>query len=220
MNPATLPTSAAGARELAGTWLGHLPTDRRGLPVPYVNRWGPETARATRVSWDPHARRPAIFQDDVDGGDPDFTRQHMGRAREAVLTGLCQVCGRPVPWPRRQVVLSGVSTETVWIADLQRDVVVVNEPWLDARCAAIATLMCPALIRRDHNDDLYVVPVPREQDARLVMSVGTVDLDKLAGLDDVHPDHLTRLRAALARGPVTMWAKILLLNHYVARADC
>ena len=32
-------------------WLSHLRTDRRGLPVPWVNRWGPEVQLACSRGW-------------------------------------------------------------------------------------------------------------------------------------------------------------------------
>ena len=205
------PATAKAARDLAGTWLAHLPRDTRGLPVPWVNRWGAETVATTRVAHDRYAGRPAVFHDDH-GDVPDFTRQNIGRQRQAVFAGLCQVCGRPCPWPRRNLVVSGISCETIRVQDLGERVA-IHEPWLDDRCAAIAALLCPALIRRRHDDDLHLVPVRSPREVQTVVSVGYLDPVELvdAGAD---PDAAARL-AATAGGQVGMWAKLILLHHTI-----
>lgn len=205
--------AARRARELAHTWLAELPRDPRGLPIPWINRWGAETAAAARVSWDRHIERPAVFHDDH-GDTVDFTRQNYGREREAMVTGLCQVCGRFTPWSRRNLVLSAHTVEQVDLGG-GRIVPAVNEPWLDDRCAFIATTLCPALIRRAHDEDLNVVPVRSPREVELIVSVGALDFDALADKQAAHPDHLARLRAAAQRGPLGMWVKAVLLNHQI-----
>lgn len=35
-------------------WLGHLPTDRRGLPVPWINAWGDQDPSRASIVWDRH----------------------------------------------------------------------------------------------------------------------------------------------------------------------
>lgn len=180
-------------------WLSHLRRDRRGLAVPYVNLWGEETPDRIHVAHDPNVGQRAAFLDDADAEVPDFTRQNMGRQRRCMALGLCQVCERPVPWSRRNVVISGVSVEWVPVAGQIRPV--IFEPWLDDRCAEIATRWCPALIRRHHGDDLTVLPV-RQGDVQLVVSTGWVE-----GQPDTRTDM------------VAMWVKVALLRHNIVRGE-
>lgn len=210
-------SDAATARALAGSWLGHLRRDRRGLPIPWVNRWGGETIAATRVAYDAHVGRIAVFHDDH-GDIPDYTRQNMGRQRQAVMGGLCQVCGRPCPWSRRNLVVSSVSVNQVSIDNAGgRRAVAVHEPWLDDRCAQIATGLCPALIRRAHDDDMHIVAVRSRREVDVIVSVGYLDP---VGLDDDGRDPYGAERlAAHHRTPVAMWAKIVLLNQPVTMRD-
>lgn len=174
--------------------LAHLRTDRRGLPVPYVNAWGVEDVTRFRIARDYHVHgMPALFMDDDPDGAPDFTRQNIARQRECMATDTCQVCGRYAPLEARVLVVATISVQAVDVPDLGR-CAVITEPWLDRECAAFAVQKCPALIRRRHDEDLTVVPVagrPR----RIILSRGYVD---------------GPLREeSLARQPV-MWAKVLL----------
>ena len=120
-------------------WLAHLRTDRRGLPVPYVNVWGDEARLPVRVEHDVNVRARAVFTDDSGQTVPDFTRQCMQRQRECVVQGLCQVCARPVPWSRRFLVVSSISVEQIELPGGQAPV--VTEPWLCGWCAGIACLL-------------------------------------------------------------------------------
>lgn len=159
-------------RPLFDPWLAHLRRDRRGLPVPYINLWGEQTLDNTRVAYCPHADRAAEFVDDV-GDIPNFVKQAPQRQRECMVAGLCQVCARPVPWSRRNLVVSGMSVDFVDVAGRRR--ALVSEPWLDDRCARIATNWCPALIRRCRTEDLAVIAVRSKRDVRLVVSEGCID---------------------------------------------
>jgi hypothetical protein len=154
--------------------LAHLRTDRRGIPVPYVNLWGEEDPARLRIAHDPHVGRPGVFLDDADQTVPDFTRQHMGRQRECMAAGLCQVCGRPVPWSRRFLVVAPMSTERIELGG-RKDVPVVYEPWLDERCAQFATTRCPALIRRREDEDFHLVPATSRRQVVLVVSTGWLE---------------------------------------------
>lgn len=181
-------------------WLTHLRTDRRGLPVPYVNAWGLQDPARIRIGFDHHARRPGLFEDDDDhDGGPDFTRQNMQRQRECVLAGLCQVCARPVPWSRRRLVIAALSVQTIHLQG--RAVPVVTEPWLCPRCAQFAVATCPALIRRSRGEQLVVVEVASATAVRIVLSTGWVEGSPCAA-ESLHTQ------------PV-MWAKIALLEVQV-----
>lgn len=154
-------------------WLSHLRTDRRGLPVPYVNVWGDEASLPVRLEYDVNVRARAVFTDDAGQSVPDFTRQCMQRQRECMVQGLCQVCARPVPWSSRFLVVSSISVEQIELKGGRAPVVI--EPWLCARCAHIATRRCPALIRRTTADDLHLIPVTSKRQVKLISSVGWVE---------------------------------------------
>jgi hypothetical protein len=156
-------------------WLGHLQVDSRGIPVPWVNRWGVEDVDRLQIAYDPHVRRLAVFERDADGAVPDFTRQHMGRQREAMIVGLCQVCGRSVPWAGRLLVASVGTESLVDFGATLGPRLVIGEPWLDHRCAEFALTRCPALIRRRRDEQIRVLAATDETAIAYDMTVGSVD---------------------------------------------
>jgi hypothetical protein len=162
--------------DAADRWLPHLRRDRRGLPIPYINLWGPQTVDNTRVAYDQHIGRDAVFVDDV-GDVPDFTKQCPQRQRECMVDGLCQVCHRSVPWSRRYLVVASMSVEFVSIKGTwpQGPRPVIFEPWLDQRCLDIALGLCPALIRRQREGQLTVHPVRSPRDVNLALSTGWIE---------------------------------------------
>lgn len=181
-------------------WLDHLRRDRRGLPVPFINAWGAETRETTRVAYDPLVGGVALFLDDH-GDEPDFTRQNPQRQRRCWVEGLCQVCGKGVPWSRRNLVVAALSVKWSYVDSLRREVPVVAEPWLCDRCCAIAVGWCPALIRRSREEQLQVVPVRSAREVLPIASVGRVDYYPEAG------------------GKVVLWSKVQLLTLDVVRAE-
>ena len=160
----------------APDWLSHLRTDQRGRPVPFVNRWG-KTEDPTRVGiqFDPLVGGDAAFYFDAGETEPDFTSQSMQRQRRCMLLGECQVCGRPVPWRRRRLVISSVSVGVVQSRGPRQGAVTVNEPWLDERCAKFAMRYCPALIRRGQDEDLSLIEVTSKHDVELIVKVASID---------------------------------------------
>jgi hypothetical protein len=153
-------------------WLDHLQKDHRGLPVPYVNAWGPQVPD---VRPDDHVEgRLALFNVDDFNGAPDFTRQSAQRQRQCMVEGLCQVCGLGVPWQARYLVVSSVSVAFVALPG-RPPVPLVSEPWLCGRCAKIATRWCPALLRRRDTSDLMVHRIESPADVTVRMSTGRVD---------------------------------------------
>lgn len=155
-------------------FLSHLRTDRRGIPVPYVNRWGlTEEVERIEIQHDRNIGQYGVFYRDDDLDVPDFTTQNAGRQRECMAQGLCQVCARFVPWSRRFLVVAALSVERIKLA--RRDVVVVTEPWLDQRCAEFALEKCPALIRRTREEQLTLVPITSKRQVRLIVSQGWVE---------------------------------------------
>lgn len=179
------------------TWvparLNHLRRDRRGLPVPFVNAWGaPDQVSLYAVRYDSTAGGEALFRDDDRELAPDFLHQSPQRQRWCTYHGWCQVCGRPVPWSRRFLVLSSISLTVITVAGRER--VAVTEPWLCEQDARLAIQHCPGLIRRQHDDDLRMVQV-RRQDVELASSSGWVE-GPLAEYTRTHP--------------VVMWLKMML----------
>jgi hypothetical protein len=164
------------------------------LPVPYVNLWGDEDVSTMRVEFDRNVGMDGLVFDDV-GDTPNFLKQSPARQREVTVQGLCQVCRRPIPWSRRNLVVSDMSVDVVEVAGRKRPV--VTEPWLDDRCAEIATRWCPGLIRRTRDERLTVVRVTSQRQVQLVVSNGWVE----GALEEQ-----TRAR------PVAMWVKLALLH--------
>jgi hypothetical protein len=72
-----------------------------------------------------------------------------------------------------------------------------NGPWLDDRCAEIATKWCPALIRRRREEQLTVVRVRSQREAQMVVSKGWID---------------GPLEEETRRDPAAMWVKVALLK--------
>ncbi len=155
-------------------WLGHLRTDRKGRPVPFINRWGDEDTTRLSIRWDHNVGMPAVFHDDSRETEPDFFHQDMARQRQCMAQGLCQVCGRPVPWRRRLLVVSSMSTDVVDVNGLGPRVV-IHEPWLDVRCAEFALTVCPGLLRRKTADDLSLIATDEPEQARLTVSRGWIE---------------------------------------------
>lgn len=182
-----MPDIPAHLRHLA-TW--------RGLPVPFINRVGrTERPEDWTIRFDRTLKEVAAFLADEPDGPPDFTKQCIQRQREVTLAGLCQVCARPVDWPDRALVVSSLSVERVDVDG--RHVAVVIEPWLCPDCADFAVNVCPALIRRNRDDDLHVIQVTSPQHCQLVLSRGWID---------------GPYEQATRANPVAMWVKILLLD--------
>lgn len=176
-------------------FLSHLRTDRRGLPVPHINRWGPERIEAVTIEIDRNIGGAALFLHDDDQTEPDFLRQSFQRQRECMTQGLCQVCARRVPWSRRFLVLSDMSVENITLGAKQTPA--VTEPWLDERCARFALEHCPALIRRSRDENLTLMPITSKRQVRFAMSRGYAD-GPLEGV-------------SRQMQPV-MWVKLLLLG--------
>jgi len=172
--------------------------------VPYVNLWGEEDLTRVRIAYDRHTDSEALFLDDDDQEIPDFTRQNMGRQRECMVDGLCQVCHRQVPWSRRFVVVSGMSVQPINVPKFG-DVVVIHEPWLCQRCAQFAIEVCPALIRRSREDELKLIQVSSQMDVSIVVSRGWIEGPLEEETKRVQPAMwckilLTRTRLEIGRG--------------------
>lgn len=176
--------------------LRHLRTDRRGLPVPYVNRWGlTEDVDKVAVRYDVVIRQAAVFYtEDPAETVPDFTRQCFQRQRECMWRRLCQVCARRLDWGETLLPLSTISVRTVMVGRSQ--VPVVTEPWLCPDDAAFAVSTCPALIRRRTADDLVLVQITAEEQVQMVVSRGYVD---------------GPYKQSTKNRPVAMWCKAHLL---------
>lgn len=183
-------------------FLTHLRTDAKGRPVPYINRWGPEDVRRLRIDDDPNIGKiPAFFDDDMHELVPDFTAQNMQRQRECMAVGLCQVCGRPLPWSRRFLPVSSISVDQIEVQG--RPAVALTEPWLDERCGTFATKVCPGLLRRKSADDLQLVEVTSKRQCVLTISTGWMEgpLEQRSKL--IQP---------------AMWAKVILLEPVIKLA--
>jgi hypothetical protein len=184
--------------------LARLRVDRRGLPVPWLNQWGPsdgpEAASRFRIAYDRHVGRQALFLDDLPDSEPDFTKQNYARQRQAMVEGLCQVCGRPVPWSRRRLVVADMSTNVHHVTGLGL-AVLIHEPWLDQRCAELATNVCPALIRRGRDEQMTMIDVTSRRAVVLTTSNGVVDGPLAAQSARIRPVMWVKVAVAVASLP-------------------
>lgn len=155
------------------THLQHLRTDRRGLPVPYINRWGPERVEALAIRHDPWVNMLGLYFDDADQTEPDFTAQNQQRQRECMIRGLCQVCAVALSWSSRYLVVADLSVDHITIRG--EIYAALTEPWLCVDCAMFATRVCPALIRRRHGEHLQLVHITSRDQVQLVVSTGWVE---------------------------------------------
>lgn len=177
-------------------WLAHLRRDRRGLPVPFINMWGEQTIANTRVAHDPLVGMRATFvDDDAEGLEPNFLKQNPQRQQECMILGGCQVCGKPVPWSRRNLVISSLAIDFVREDGVNK--ALIYEPWLCDRCCDIAVNWCPALIRRRRDEQLIVHRVTSKRECVFRVATGCID---------------GPLRAETQADPVAMMVKIQLLN--------
>lgn len=171
--------------------LGHLRRDRRELPVPYVNAWGPEKEELLFIQHDIHVNHRAVFREEEPHAEPDFTRQDMGRQRRCIALGLCQVCGEDTGWPKLAIVgvdqRKAIMGDAVWL--------MIGEPFLCPPCAEFALTACPALIRRRLASEVSLVIVDGQHQFTRDLSTGYVD---------------GPLEAETRADPVAMWGSIML----------
>ncbi|WP_276200647.1 hypothetical protein [Chelatococcus sp. XZ-Ab1] len=118
------------------------------VPVPYTASWSAEegTTHVAPCRW--ASGRPALCQAVARGeGKPLFGKPHAQRQRQAIVDGLCDLCGRPLK-NCTKVSLSHARTHANGahgLANLQ------VEPLLHRECAATSARLCPSL-RRDLRD--------------------------------------------------------------------
>lgn len=158
------------------THLEHLDT-WRGLPVPTINlRDHGDEPTPDRWHLVDHPYRPgvkAFAVDDVPGAPPNFKAKALQRQRAAVEEGRCQVCWLYLDWPDRRLAVHGGDLERPQVDD--RRALVVTEPWLCPNCAEFARDTCPALIRANTKDQLFILEGLTPRTTRLVESRGWCD---------------------------------------------
>lgn len=112
-------------------------------PVPYTSAWSAE--ESFYVGRCPHARRTAICQAvQPGGGKPIFGKPHSQRQREAIIDGLCDICGRTLK-NRTKVSLSHADINA---KGARGPCIMQVEPLLHRECAAQSLAFCPSL-RKD-----------------------------------------------------------------------
>lgn len=153
--------------------LRHLRIDHRGIPVPYINQWGPQDPNRIRIRFDANVNGPGLFVDETDQTVPDFKRQCMQRQRECMTRGLCQVCSVPVPWPDRRLILAKSTVQILHVEGLP--FLTVTEPWLCPPCARFALTRCPALIRQASTSGLELIDVTDPSMCAQLLAKGWVE---------------------------------------------
>lgn len=130
--------------------LKRLPTDRRGLPVPWIAAWSSEHWAVAR--FDPLVSRQALFTAGRHGrGTPCFDVMNEPRQREAVMRGWCQVCRARLARDRRTGIITGylpASTLAEGVAHTDDGTPVTAEPLLCGLCATYVVDHCCVLAKR------------------------------------------------------------------------
>jgi hypothetical protein len=180
--------------------LSNRPTDRRGLPVPYINIWGNvDKPGSWELRHDRNVHQRAAFYVDDMTAPPDFTKQSPQRQREIVVNGMCQVCARELGNGERWLALSPISVQTIEVRGIGPHAA-ISEPWLCADCCTFAVDTCPALIRRAHNEELIKVQLPADLPFSVTIGKGWIE---------------GRWELATKREPCAMFARILLSPQVV-----
>ena len=136
-----------------------------GVPVPYTVSWTAE--ERLFVAYCRWAEGAALSQDVARGvGKPCFGKPHSQRQREAIVDGLCDLCGRPLA-VRTKVSLSHArpSPKAFRMGDILQ-----AEPLLHRECAARCLHHCPSLKRDIHTGSLRVRQVKRYDVQVAIMS--------------------------------------------------
>jgi hypothetical protein len=114
------------------------------IPVPWTASWSDEEDFYVAPCRFAHGHL-AICQKEAQGqGEPMFGKPHSQRQRQAIVEGLCDLCGLPLKGRTRVSLSHAMPRQN---AATSMDVLQV-EPLLHRRCAAISMQFCPAL-RRD-----------------------------------------------------------------------
>jgi hypothetical protein len=129
-----------------------------GVPVPFTVAWTGE--ERTFIAICPHARKPAICQEIAPGsGKPTFGAPHFVRQRQAIIDGLCDICGLSLR-NRTKVSLSHAKLRA---NGADGAAILQVEPLLHKECAALSLRHCPSLKRDIRNGTLFVRQVTKER---------------------------------------------------------
>lgn len=128
-----------------------------GVPVPNTASWTAEEAftvgRCCFADW-----RLSILQTEAHGqGKPQFGKPHSQRQRQAIVEGLCDLCGRALA-ARTKVSLSHARVRH---NGAEGPAILQVEPLLHRECAATSMRHCPSLKRDIAGGSLMVRQVTR-----------------------------------------------------------
>lgn len=141
------------------------------VPVPYTVMWSNE--EAMHLDRCPHAEARLAVCNAVAAGEgrPVFGKPHMQRQREAIVEGLCDLCGKPLKG-RTKVSLSHASARI----GAEGLCVMQVEPLLHKECAAASMKHCPSLKRDIRHGSLFVRQVNRYR-VQLAMLTGAATVE-------------------------------------------
>lgn len=145
-----------------------------GVPVPNTASWSAE--ERLFIGRCPHAGdRPAICQDAAQGdGKPLFGKPHANRQREAIVRGLCDLCGKSLD-ARTKVSLSHAKIRLNG-ARVGEPTVMAVEPLLHRECAIISMRHCPSL-RRDVREGALMVRQVTKYEVQIALMTSEYGLE-------------------------------------------
>lgn len=186
------------------------PQDSRGRVIPWVAAWSSETWG--KSLFEPGLGRNALFTMGRQGrGKPVFGVLNEPRQRDAMLVGICQVCGTRI-----------LERDQRFVADpapgrIQgREGIVVTEPWAHGYCMAYALEHCPAL--RDTTE--VIVPIDFQLIAQIIDPT-KAPAKKASRFDPVSAARMETLRSEVKRhNGLVGYIRLHIIEHRsIDRAD-
>lgn len=121
------------------------------IQVPYTTMWSGEDK--LWVGTCPLTGEVSVLQNsNIGAGKPVFAKPHMNRQREAVIKGLCDICGKPLK-NKTKVSLSDARPRINAFEPLD---VLQFEPLVHKHCAQIAIEQCPHLQAKLKSGETFI----------------------------------------------------------------
>lgn len=111
------------------------------VPVPWVALWSAEAGTASIGRLSPSDPTPALFERQVEEGEPRFGEMSWTRQRRAVLEGRCQVCAGRLT---RSYVALDTANQAIDLGHGLR-AWLLSEPACCATCARVTMTLCPGI---------------------------------------------------------------------------
>lgn len=137
-------------------------------PVPFTVSWSAEEKFSVQPCRFADGRMAICQSIAVGQGKPLFGKPHSIRQRQAIASGLCDICGKPLK-NRTRVSLSHAAPRGNALLDGKGTGILQVEPLLHRECAATAMRFCPSLRSDIQQGRLNVLQVTRSRKQLAIM---------------------------------------------------